>query len=127
MKTFTLYIDNNAVAQQTVIGDADVPCPSGWTDTTGQAVTVAPPVPDEVSAPALFYALSQQPAVKGGANLLADCDAFAASTGGVAQIYWTRSATFRRDSPLLGQVAASFGMTSDRIDSLFRAAAQVAV
>lgn len=126
MKIFTLYDNGVPVAQQQVVGNDAFPCPAGWTDTTATpSIVPVPPVPATVSTPALRYVLSQQPAVKGGANLLADCDTYAAAAGGAAEIFWTRSATIDRTSTTLNALAASFGLTSAQVDALFVAAGLV--
>lgn len=39
-----------------------------------------------------------------------------------AEIYWMDSATFERNSAMLGQIAASIGLTDAEIDELFIAA-----
>jgi hypothetical protein len=44
-----------------------------------------------------------------------------------AEIYWTKSANFRRDSALLNQLATELGLSSEDVDNIFSAADQIAI
>lgn len=59
------------------------------------------------------------------AGLLDDADAIIAQADGVTTLFWREAATFERSHPLIASLGAQLGLTSEDIDALFVAAAQL--
>lgn len=60
------------------------------------------------------------------AELLATVDAAIAASGNVvAQLAWADAVQFDRASPTIAAMAASIGLTSEQVDALFIAAAEI--
>lgn len=59
------------------------------------------------------------------AGKLAAIDAAVAQIGGSAQIEWEYATEVRRDWPLVAQVAAGVGMSSEQLDALFEQASKL--
>jgi hypothetical protein len=116
-------IDPNGVTQNIIAVDipAAYPLEEGWTlgDPDLHPMLVQPaPVPSSVSPRQLKLALL-------ASGQLDQIEAFVASADKSVQISWEYTTEFQRDNPLLNQMAAAFGMTSDQVDTLFRAAANL--
>lgn len=75
-----------------------------------------PPVPRSVTARQARLALN-------AAGLLDDVDAAIAASPREVQLTWEYATEIERDNPILAQVAAGFGLTSEQMDDLFRQAA----
>lgn len=110
-------------------GEIYVPDPSGAAQIGGSwdglhfAPPPAPsgPVPERVD-------MWQARAALRLAGIYDAADAAISASGNAALIEaWTNGNTFRRDSPAIVQLGQMLGLTSAQIDSLFRAAADIAV
>lgn len=77
------------------------------------------PIPAEVTVFQGCAALQQ-------AGILDEVEAyFAATTDPFEKLVWQKMTAFRRDSPLMANVGAMFGLTDAQIDDLFRFAATI--
>jgi len=95
----------------------------GWDVVNGQPVAPVKPapavvVPDKVSRFQARAALMQ-------AGLLDQAEAAVAQAGPLAQLAWADAVEFRRTSPTINALAPALGLTSQQIDALFIAAAQI--
>lgn len=77
-----------------------------------------PPVPSEVFRVQAKQALRI-------AGKLADVETAIAAASDEVKIYWADAPSFHRTHPTLLAMATALGMTSDEVDTLFRAAAQI--
>jgi hypothetical protein len=60
-----------------------------------------------------------------GAGLLDNIEAFVAQAPRPVQISWEYAVEFRREDPLLNQMAAMLGMNDSQLDGLFSAASSI--
>lgn len=92
----------------------------GYADAKFVPVDVADPVevPQSISRMQAKQALL-------AAGTLTAVEAAMASAPAAVQIYWADASHFHRDHPVLEQMAGALGMTSDDLDALFIAAAQI--
>ncbi len=74
------------------------------------------PVPESISPRQARLALL-------AAGLLDAAEAAVNQAGPVAKIYWEYAVEWRRDEPVLIQLAAALGLTPEQLDDLFRQAA----
>ena len=74
------------------------------------------PVPEAVSPRQIKLALLAE-------GMLDPIEAFVSGADRAVQIAWEYAVEFRREDPLLTQMAAGFGMSSGQVDDLFRHAA----
>lgn len=88
--------------------------------------------PEEVSAREAAYAASRVPAsitprqvrlVLLAQGLLESVEALIATQDEATQITWKYASEFRRNDPLLNQLAVNLNLTSEQIDEFFVAAA----
>lgn len=75
-------------------------------------------IPEVVSARQMKLALL-------GAGLLDGIEAFVVTQDRAVQISWEYATEFRRDDPMLVNMAEAFSMTYEQVDDVFRAAAQI--
>lgn len=61
------------------------------------------------------------------AGILADVEASLAGAGVLAQMAWAEATEFRRNSPMIAEIAAGLGLSPEQVDDLFMAAAVVVV
>lgn len=127
-------IIENGVVVNIAEADADFAKAQGWivSDTaaigdTWDGVEFANPTAPPEPVPASVTRRQAREALL-NVGLLDDVDAAIASIEDAterrrAEIYWMDSATFERNSAMLGQIAASIGLTDAEIDDLFVAAA----
>jgi hypothetical protein len=73
-------------------------------------------VPQEVTAANFVRALDQ-------AGLLDQVNAAVDGAGGLTKALWNHASFFRRDDPMLMNMAAAVGQTAPQLDDLFRLAA----
>ena len=59
------------------------------------------------------------------AGLLAQVEALIAQSDDLTKLAWAEAQEFRRDSPLLNQLASALGLTARQVDDLFRAARRI--
>lgn len=59
------------------------------------------------------------------AGLLADVELAIAGASPIVQLAWAEATEWRRDSPTMAEIGSLLGLTSEQIDDLFRAAAQI--
>jgi hypothetical protein len=78
------------------------------------------PVPEVVSRFQARAALSQM-------GLLDDAEALVLSQGALAAMAWQDISEFRRDSPLVNEIAPQLGLDDADVDDLFRLAATIRV
>lgn len=78
------------------------------------------PVPEVVSRFQAKAALSQM-------GLLDDAEALVLSQGALAALAWQDISEFRRDSPLVNEIAPQLGLDDQAVDDLFRLAATIRV
>ena len=57
-------------------------------------------------------------------GLLGAAKAAVAAAGGRPQMYWDDSTTFESNHPLVAQIGAAIGLTTEQIAALFKAAAE---
>jgi hypothetical protein len=86
-----------------------------WTQTWN--VQPAPP-PDSITPRQCRLLLLQQ-------GLLADVEAMIAAQDEATRITWEYALEFRRDDPLLNQLAANLELTNEQIDQFFIAASEL--
>lgn len=79
---------------------------------------VGQPVPEVVSRFQARAALHH-------AGLLPQAEAAVADADPITRIAWQDAQEWRRDSPTIASIAAALGLTSEQVDDLFRAAAQI--
>ena len=89
-----------------------------WAVRTTDPATLPPLVPYSVTPRQCRLVLAQQ-------GLLSQVEQMIASQDEAARITWEYALEFRRDDPLLNQLAISLGLTSEQIDQFFIAAAQL--
>lgn len=94
------------------VPDAD---PSLWRWSDGQIVA-APTVPATVTPRQVRLLLLSQ-------NLLPQVEAMIASSTEDVRITWEYATEFKRNDPLLGQLAGELGLSSEQVDQFFIAAA----
>lgn len=94
--------------------DAD---PSLWR-WDGKAITAAVPIPTSVTPRQVRLLLLQQ-------GLLANVETMIAAADKATQITWEFATEFKRDNPLLEQLAKALGLTDAQVDQFFIAAAQL--
>lgn len=82
------------------------------------AMQPAPTVPTSITPRQCRLILAQQ-------GLLASVEQTIASMDEATKITWGYALEFRRDDPLLNQLAVNLGLTNDQIDQFFIAAAQL--
>lgn len=98
--------------------------PSLDTDYSGYRLVVwemeEPPVsvPDSVTPRQVRLLLLQQ-------NLLADVETMIAQQDEATKITWEFASEFRRDDPLLNQLALNLNLTQEQLDQFFIAASQI--
>lgn len=111
---------------------SDIPTPAGatpvplrpgpqwvWADGYWQeGPAPAPVVPEAVSRFQARAALLQ-------AGLLEQAEIAVAEAGPLAVLAWQDAQEFRRNSPTINALAPALGLTSEQIDALFIAAAQI--
>jgi len=78
------------------------------------------PVPEVISRFQARAALSQM-------GLLDDAEALVLSQGGLAAMAWGDVTEFRRDSPLVNELAPQLGLDDQELDDLFRLAITITV
>lgn len=89
-----------------------------WVIRTPDPATLPPPVPYSVTPRQVRLLLLAQ-------GLLASVEAMIAAQDEATRITWEYALEFRRDDPLLNQLAVNLGLTEDQIDQFFIAAAQL--
>lgn len=89
-----------------------------WVIREADPATLPPPVPGSITPRQCRLLLLQQ-------GLLADVEAMIAQSTEDVRITWEYALEFRRDDPLLNQLAANLGLTDAQIDQFFLAAAQL--
>jgi hypothetical protein len=82
------------------------------------AQNAPPPVPAVITPRQCRLILSQQ-------GMLDSVEAMIAQQDRATQITWEYALEFRRDDPLLNQLAVNLQLTSDQIDQFFVAASQL--
>jgi len=98
-----------------------------WVDPAlGYADTGFVPVdiPDPVEVPQSISRMQAKQALLAAGQLSA-VEAAMASAPPAVQIYWSDASHFHRDHPVLEQMGQALGMSSDDLDQLFIAAAQI--
>jgi hypothetical protein len=99
--------------------------------TTGEQ-TIRPYTPEEIAAREAAYAASRVPKsvtprqvrlVLLAQGLLASVEAMIAQQDEATRITWQYASEFRRDDPLLNQLAVNLNLTSQQIDDFFITAA----
>ena len=83
-----------------------------------EATRLVVPVPSSITPRQCRLLLLQQ-------GLLSQVEAMIAQQDDATRITWEYALEFRRDDPLLNQLAANLGLTSEEIDEFFIAAAQL--
>lgn len=101
-------VNETGEAFQGLVGD-------NWVIRTPDPATLPPPVPYVVTPRQVRLLLLQQ-------GLLADVEAMIASQDAATKITWEYALEFRRDDPLLNQLAANLNLTEQQIDQFFIAA-----
>lgn len=102
---------------------------------TGQVIAVPaadevlPPGPDPIEEWRVTAVVSrfQARVAMLDAGILADVEASLAGAGVLAQMAWAEATEFRRNSPMIAEIAAGLGLSPEQVDDLFRAAAAVVV
>lgn len=89
-----------------------------WIIRTIDPATLPPPVPTSVTPRQVRLLLLQQ-------NLLADVEALMAQQDEAIKIAWEYASEFRRDDPLLNQVAQNLNLTQEQLDQFFIAASTI--
>jgi hypothetical protein len=102
-----------------LVVESEIVCGMLW---DGEQFTVPAPTPDPV--PASVSPRQARTALR-AAGLLSAVNAAVAAAGEQAQIDWDYALEVRRDNPLIASMAAGLNLTSEQVDDLFRAAAQV--
>ena len=125
-------IENGVVAN---IAVANAPLAANWVDGTGAQIgdeyvggefvrpEVIDPVPEPVTRRQAKVALLQAgllDEVEAGIEAITDT-----ITKRIAKLDWSEAQEFRRDWPLLNQLAAGMGITDGQLDELFRVAAGI--
>lgn len=82
------------------------------------AMQPAPVVPSAITPRQCRLILAQQ-------GLLSQVEAMIAQQDEATRITWEYALEFRRDDPLLNQLALNLGLTANQIDDFFIAAAQL--
>lgn len=83
-----------------------------WVIRTVDPSTLPPPVPFSITPRQVRLLLLQQ-------NLLADVEAMIMLQDEATKITWQYALEFRRDDPLLNQLATNLNLTQDQIDQFF--------
>lgn len=134
MRKAVLDIDNRVIdlvavtAENAALPDAGVTVSIGCTyvplDDTylppPDPPTMPVPVPEVISRFQAKAALSQM-------ALLDDAEALVLAEGGLAAMAWLDINEFRRDSPLVNEIAPQLGLDAEELDDLFRLAATIKV
>lgn len=125
-------IENGIVVN---IAVSNAPLAANWVDGSGAQIgdeyvggefvrpEVIDPVPESVTRRQAKVALLQAgllDEVEAGIEAIAD-----PITKRIAKLDWSEANEFRRDWPLLNQLAAGMGITDGQLDELFRAAARI--
>lgn len=87
-----------------------------WIIRTIDPATLPPPVPSSVTPRQVRLLLLQQ-------NLLAEVEALIGQQDEATKIAWEYASEFRRDDPLLNQLAQTLNLTEEQLDQFFIAAA----
>jgi len=82
--------------------------------------TMPEPVPETISRFQARAALFNM-------GLLDDAEALVVSQSTLAAMAWQDVIEFRRDSPIVNQIAPQLGLDSDALDNLFRVAATITI
>ena len=131
MQIFTFYQAGRPVDQQRIFGDALLPCPRGWVDTSADASIVAlpplPAVPTSVTNFQCRAVLMGMPSPSGvaGRTLFDDINDNLKARGGIAWQAWEFANEVDRAGPLVGSLIAMLGMTAAQADALFITASTV--
>lgn len=89
-----------------------------WVIRTVDPSTLPPPVPPSITPRQCRIALMQQ-------NLLSTVEQMISQQDEVTRITWEYALEFRRDDPLLNQLAVNLNLTEQQIDQFFIAATQL--
>ena len=125
-------IENGIVAN---IAVSNAPLVANWVDGSGAQIgdeyvggefvrpVIVDPVPESVTrrqAKVALFQAGRLDEVEAGIEAIAD-----PITKRIAKLDWSEAQEFRRDWPLLNQLAAGMGITDGQLDELFRAAAKI--
>lgn len=115
-------IPHKAVAWYDVIREYGTPFTGlengSWVIRTQDPATLPPAVPFSITPRQCRLILLAQ-------GLLADVEAMITQQDEATRITWEFASEFRRDDPLLNQLAVNLGLTPEQIDQFFIAAAQL--
>ena len=89
-----------------------------WVIRTVDPSTIPPTVPNSVTPRQVRLLLLQQ-------NLLTDVETMISQQDEATRITWEYASEFRRDDPLLNQLAVNLNLTQEQLDQFFIAASQI--
>lgn len=125
MNQYTRYENGIPVENWIIEGSYVPPAADGWVDTTGQDISIPPPVPDSVTPAQARMALLARSGAETGKTMLDDVNAACAAAGGNILIYWNYASRIDRNSPMVAHMASVLNLSSLQLDALFLAASQV--
>jgi hypothetical protein len=134
MRKAVLDIDNRvidlveATAENAALPDAGVTVSIGCTYVPLDDTYLPPPDPPEtpLAVPEVISRFQAKAALSQMA-LLDDAEAYVLSQGGLAAMTWEDINEFRRDSPLVNEIAPELGLDAEELDDLFRLAITIRV
>lgn len=103
----------------------------GWDEAMAEGVEVEPftaepePVAIEAERAGMVVSRFQARAALLGAGLLDDVEAALANASPLARLAWADASEFRRNSPMIAELAAGLELDAETLDDLFRTAAGI--
>lgn len=134
MRKAVLDIDNRVIdlveetAENAALPDAGVTVSIGCTYVPFDGTYLPPPDPPEtpLAVPEVISRFQAKAALSQMA-LLDDAEALVLAEGGLSAMAWVDIDDFRRDSPLVNEIAPQLGLDSEELDDLFRLAITIKV